>query len=302
MYELIQVAERTYYINCPAKMGIYLDQDKGAYLIDTGNDKEAGKKAWKILEENGWKLKVIINTHSNADHIGGNQLLQQRSGAPVYATGIEGAFTGHPLLEPSFLYGGYPPRQLRNKFLMAKPSDVEDIKDLNLPEGFEILPLPGHFFEMIGVRTPDDVWFLADCLNGETVLEKYHIGFIYDVQSYLDTLDMVEGLCGKTFIPAHADASEDIRPLVEANRKKVLEIRDTILQLCGDGVCFEELLKRLFDHYRIQMDFNQYVLVGSTVRSYLAWMSDQGSVIGEFTENRLLWRQDTKDTCNRGGM
>ena len=36
MYELIRVGKSTYYINCPAKMGFYVD-DGGAYLIDSGN-------------------------------------------------------------------------------------------------------------------------------------------------------------------------------------------------------------------------------------------------------------------------
>jgi hypothetical protein len=37
------------------------------------------------------------------------------------------------------------------------------------------------------------------------------------------------------------------------------------------------------------MDWNQYVLVGSTLRSYLAYLLDQGRLSAEFVENRLLW-------------
>ncbi len=45
-----------------------------------------------------------MNTHSNADHIGGNRYLQGQTGCKVYSGGIEAAFTKYPVLEPSFIY------------------------------------------------------------------------------------------------------------------------------------------------------------------------------------------------------
>ena len=41
MYELVQVSERCYYINCPAKIGIYVSEGNHVYLIDSGSDKDA---------------------------------------------------------------------------------------------------------------------------------------------------------------------------------------------------------------------------------------------------------------------
>ena len=38
------------------------------------------------------------------------------------------------------------------------------------------------------------------------------------------------------------------------------------------------------------MSFEQYALVGSTVRSYLAWLRDSGRVDVDIRENLLLWR------------
>ena len=95
MYELIQVSEACYYINCPAKIGVYRTGKKGVYLIDSGNDKDAGRRVRQILEKNGWELLGILNTHSNADHIGGNRYLQGQTGCRVYAGGMEAAFSIH---------------------------------------------------------------------------------------------------------------------------------------------------------------------------------------------------------------
>ncbi len=135
MYELKQVGRQNYYINSPAKIGVYRQSENGIYLIDSGNDKEVAKKV---------------------------------------------------------LYGGYPFKELRSKFLLAKESEVTDCPSPDFPSELELIPLPGHFFDMVGVRTPDNTVFLADCVSSPTVLEKYGIIFIYDVAQYLATLDSIE--------------------------------------------------------------------------------------------------------------
>jgi hypothetical protein len=38
------------------------------------------------------------------------------------------------------------------------------------------------------------------------------------------------------------------------------------------------------------MNFEQYVLVGSTVRSYLSWLKDTGKLLAEFQDSMLLWK------------
>lgn len=292
MYELIQIPDTNcYYIQSPAKIGLVKLDDCRVCLIDSGSDKDAGRKVRQHLDANGWQLSAIYNTHSNADHIGGNKYLQGQTGCQIYAPGIECAFTRRPILEPSFLYGGYPCKDLRHKFLLAQESDALLLTPDVLPEGFTLLPLPGHFFDMAGFRTPDDVVYLADCLSSKETLEKYQISFIYDVAAYLKTLEMVQTLEARMFVPAHAEATTDIAPLARYNIQKVQEIAQKILDLCREPLCFESLLQQLFAHYGLVMNFEQYVLVGSTVRSYLAWLKDEGRLQAEFDNNLLLWRQ-----------
>lgn len=291
MYELIQLSERNYYIQSPAKIGLIKLNETDVCLIDSGNDKDAGRKIRQILDAHGWKLKAIYNTHSNADHIGGNKYLQKQTGCKIYAPGIDCDFTRHTLLEPSFLYGGYPCKDLRHKFLMAQESDAEYLTQDVLPDGFEIIPLPGHFFDMVGFRTPDDVVYLADCLSSRETLEKYQIGFLYDVAAYLKTLEMVKTMKAKIFVPAHAEAAENISELAQYNIDKVFEIAEKIVEICEEPLCFEKILQRLFTHYALTMNFEQYVLVGSTVRSYLAWLKDTKKLNVRFENNLLLWEK-----------
>ncbi len=289
MYELNQLGPKTYYIDCPAKMGIYKLSDTEVCLIDSGNDKSAGKKVFKLLQANGWTLKMIINTHSHADHIGGNQFLQDKTNCSIYAVDVESAFTNYPVLESSLLYGGYPPKALRNKFLHAKPSRAALLTEDKLPEGLEILRLDGHALAMVAIKTDDDVWFLADCFSSEATLEKYHVSYLYDVNAYVESLKKVEGLTGKAFVPAHAAVTDNIHDLVKINLDKVQEIKDLIINNCQNPVTFENLLKIIFDHYGLTMDFNQNVLVGSTIKSYLAAMLDDQLLEASFDDNKLKW-------------
>ena len=291
MYELIQINERNYYIQSPAKIGLIKLNGQDVCLIDSGNDKDAGRKTRQIITANGWHLAAIYNTHSNADHIGGNKYLQGQTGCKIYAPGIDCAFTRYPLLEPSFLYGGFPFKDLRHKFLMAQESDALELTNDALPDGFQMIPLPGHFFDMVGFRTPDDVVYLADCLSSRETLDKYQIGFIYDIAAYLKTLEMVKTLQARMFVPAHAAASVEIADLAQYNIDKVMEISERILNICSQPLCFESILKKLFDEYALEMTYAQYVLVGSTVRSYLAWLKDTGRLNSLFDKNMLFWQR-----------
>lgn len=163
MYELIQVSGSSYYVQSPAKIGLVRLNDTDVCFIDSGSDKDAGRKARQILDKNGWRLTAIYNTHSHADHIGGNRYLQGQTGCRIYAPGAECAFTRHPILEPSLLYGGCPPRELRHKFLMAQESDAAYLTAEVLPQGMELLPLPGHCMDMqaSGRRTTWCIWRTA---------------------------------------------------------------------------------------------------------------------------------------------
>lgn len=288
--ELIQVGEKTYYIKNPTNIGIYKINEKEVYIIDSGNDKDAGKKILKIIDEQGWTIKGIISTHSNADHIGGNKVIQDRTGCKIFAYNAEKAFNEYPILESSFLYGGYPFKELRNKFLLAKESVVTSIEN-NLPEGLEYIVLKGHFFDMIGIKTSDNIYFLADSLFSKETIEKYHLFFIYDVRGYLQTLENLKELAGRLYIPSHCEITEDITDLIELNKNKIEEISYKIQEFCKNEATFEEILKYIFDEYNLIMNPNQYVLIGSTIKSYLSYLYDEGKIIYKFKENQMVWKK-----------
>ncbi len=288
MYELVKLTDKCYYIECPAKIGIYKPEGNEIYLIDSGSDKDTGKKIRKIIDENGWRLKAIFNTHSHADHIGGNKYLQSQTGCSIYAKGIECDFTNHPVLEGAFLYGGMPFGELSHKFILAQESEAFAISNEVLPKGLSMISLEGHSFDMVGFLSDDGVAFIADCLSSKATIDKYGIGFIYDIEKYIDTLNSIKTLNANVFVPSHAQPTDNICELAEYNIDKVQEIANKIVELCKDPVCFDSLLKKLFDYYGMTMTHQQYVLIGSTVRSYISYLKKQGKIDMIFEDNTML--------------
>lgn len=293
--ELEKVGEKTYYIKNATNIGIYKIDDNNVYLIDTGNDKEAGKKILKIINDKGWNVKGIINTHSNADHIGGNKIIQDRTNCNILAHKIEESFIEYPILEPSLLYGGCPFKELKNKFLFAKESKVIPIEN-NLPEGLEYIELKGHFLDMIGIKTSDNVYFIADSLFSEETITKYHLFFIYDVKEFLNTLDYLQTLEGTIYIPSHGEVTTNLTYLINVHKNKIKEILDKIYNFCDSEKTFEEIMQFIFYEYNLIMNTNQYVLIGSTIKSYLSYLKDENKFTYQFKNNKMLWKNRNRET------
>ena len=289
MYELVQTGENTYYIDCPAKMGIYIDGGE-AVIIDSGSSKDAAKKAKKILDEHGWNLKAIMITHYHADHTGGARYLQEQFGCPAFADGVSVCIGRFPYLEPYMLYGGRPFKAIEGKTLMAPEYDVLPLTDPSCPKCLEAIPVPGHCAGMVAYRTPDGTVFLADCITRREIIEKYGFIAMDDPGLAMDTLMAVADMEADMFVPAHAPATEDIRPLALYNMESIGKNIEAVKDLCREPAPFDTLLSRLFERYGMTMTVEQYAIVGSTLRSYLSWLLEQGRVETVIDGSTLLWK------------
>jgi glyoxylase-like metal-dependent hydrolase (beta-lactamase superfamily II) len=67
----------------PLQVNCYIaacEKTRKAAVIDPGGD---GERILKVIEGAGLHLEMIINTHGHFDHLGGNQLLVERTGAQL---------------------------------------------------------------------------------------------------------------------------------------------------------------------------------------------------------------------------
>jgi len=291
-YEAKKLTPNSWVIPGPTNIGIINNKDK-VILIDSGNDKESGRKIRKLIDEQGWMIDGIINTHSNADHIGGNDYLQRITQCRIYAKKAERAFIETPIIESSFLWGGFPNRELINKFFVAPPSSVTDIIDDSSSFGdynLSIIDLPGHFFEMIGVLTEDKVAYLGDCIFDVPVLDKYKIPFVYNVKAYKETIEKIRKIKADYFVMSHGEITSDIENIAVYNIKLIEKIEKDLLEILRVPKTFEKTLKTICDQMEIKLNCPQYALIGSTIRSFLTYLNNESKIEFEFLENEMIWK------------
>ena len=289
MFELVRVSEKCLYVSCPSKIGIVELGEGNVCLIDAGSDKDAGKKVLKHIRENGWNLVAIYVTHSHADHIGGCAYLQSQTGCKIYAKGIEADFVNHPILEPSLVWSACPPSALKHKFLLAQESKCEALCADVLPSCMEIIDLGGHSPEMVGFKVDDGAVFVGDAFSSEATLEKYRVGYIYDIDTYIKSLLSLKEVKGKIFVPSHANVSEDISGIIDYNLENTEKISQKILEICTQGATHEQILKKIFDFYTLALTYEQFGLVGSTIRAYITYLLENGKIEGCFDGNELKY-------------
>ena len=273
----------------PVNIGAYVIEGE-AVLIDSGNDSSSGRKILRLAEETGWNIRLIINTHFHADHVGGNAFIQKRTGCGIAASAKETPFIDMPEMEPEILWSGRAPKAICNKFLQAEPSNVTiTATPGTVIEGWglRIIALPGHAHGQIGVLTPDGVFFMADSVISERILNKYGIPFTADYGSAMETFDMLDAFSADYFVPSHGDICKDITPVTAANRNCLTALKDEILEICSEPSTRDGILGKLAKRHGLNMDLPQYVLIHSTVAAIISPLIDSGELLCSFEDGTL---------------
>ena len=286
--QLKQVGDRTYYIEHSTNIGVYMTGTDRVCLIDTGA-KGDGEKIDEIVRGMGWSIDYIINTHTHIDHLGGNEYLMKKYHIPAYCTEYDMAFAHYSDLEAAYMNGGYPCKKLRTIFSHPGMIGFLPIEKHTL-EGMRWDYLPGHTFGMIGVKTPDDVWFLADSYLSRDYLENRSFGYLYDVGGYLDTLKYIKTLDGRMFIPAHGIAEEDITEVADLNEANIKRIIEAIRGMCTEAISLDEILKRMYEAMGMRTTVSQHALLSSTTKCYLTYLQDRGELECTFIDGIMTWK------------
>lgn len=266
-------------------IGGYLVGDQ-LMLIDTGLDDSSARKA--IRDFDAPYVKYIFNTHSHADHCGGNAYLQRQFDSFTIAPEVEASFIVDPILEPTYLYGALPPEFMKNKFTMAKPSEVhrrvekEGPFSLSFEDGyhkFTLYDLKGHSPNMMGIATPDNILFLGDALISEEMIEKHPLIFTYDVEAHFKCLDKIGQLDYDGYVISHGGYYDHLDHVIAANRNILMITQKHLTERIQQGACtIEQLHGHLNAVYGLKENPAQHVLNQSVIKAHLTYLHKSGVI------------------------
>ncbi|HJV46345.1 MAG TPA: MBL fold metallo-hydrolase [Bacillota bacterium] len=298
--ELIPIKDHIYYFKAAVNIGV-LKGEKGVIVIDTGLDKAAGSKIDKLIQSWNSTLLHIINTHSHADHFGGNHLLLKRyPDAQVWAPTMEEAFIQNPELEGICLFSGAnPPKELQGKFLKAERSKIDHIinGDFSIDEWpFNISFVPGHAHQQISIHV-NGVCFAGDCYFGREIVKKHKIPFLVDADLTLESLDRLLNSDSEFYVPGHGEmeSREKVQETLRFNKEWHLDNLKRVQHLIeweDNGLTTDQVVAGLAELHGIVIDnMTSYVLYQTAVLGYLRSLHAREIVEVSFYKNSWRWRK-----------
>lgn len=291
MFKLIQCAENTYYLECYCNTGVYHLGNGEVILIDSCDHKKSVKDLDKALEERGWRVRTIINTHCHVDHIMGNKFFKEKYGCKIYSSRVQSALTEEPAVELNFYFNGIFPRFNNEAFFEMIKAPCEIFSDDVLPEGFETMLLQGHCIDHLAVKTPDDVWFVGDCVLAEETFNSYKIPFFGNINKSIETAELLPSLLkGKLFVPSHSRPCEDIAPLAKINAERLSSLKDYFYNIC-ENKSLEEILAFADGDLELHLNEDKFAKIGHTVRAIMQALIEDGKIAARLEESRLVYKK-----------
>ncbi len=284
--DLAQIAGPAHYLPGRVNIGALIGDGQAA-LIDTGLDEGAARKAVQAVEPAGLRVAAVINTHAHADHCGGNAFVVKRTGAPIYAPPVEAALIQHTEFEPFFLFGAAPFKAIDSKWFHAAPTPVAHILDARITlcgVELEVLPVPGHSMNQVAIVTAE-VAYLADALMAPQILERYPIQYCYDVLGHRDTLERLASLRKAWYVGAHFPPTQDLAPLLEANRANLARTAEAVLEALRPAASTEEVVRTAAGALGVPpMDPAAYLLNAAAVKAHLSALVREGRAAFEIQD------------------
>ena len=289
--ELTRLSDRTYYIPGPVNVGVITLEKSRVILVDSGIDSNYAKKIYELLSDYRYQISYILNTHSHADHVGGNNFLQKTTNCKILAAPLEAPIISYPLIQAALLFSGAPTQDLMNRFIMALPSEPEIFteKELKIDDlTINVLDLPGHSINQKGFFV-DGTAFIADSVFPDIFFKKHLLPFNYDPLVHLQTLENLKKVQAQNFVGGHLRHTSNIATLLANNSTHVNNAVAFMRRLLKVPQSQERVVKSFLSHYEMKKNGWQYFLFRATVNGYLSALHKNGAIKYRILDNLVVW-------------
>lgn len=310
--KMIELSQGVYVIPGNTNVGVITtknDFETQIYLVDSGCTEIDGEfvldvlKAFFSQQNESFSIKAIISTHCHADHCGGHNFIKEETNCEIWAAFDEKASMQTPIIQSEFLWGGYPPHELRTVFFKPSPTFVDKIitesDSISLSDNRKItfIELHGHSYCSIGIIISDindnKVLFSGDAIFPRNEIAKYWIPLIINPAEFMESLDKLLEIKNLVWcIPSHGDfIKRNLEETVELDKIAILSNRMCILEAldCNEKLTAEDIIKYVADKNSLNMPLSQYTLISATIKSYIAIMHDAKEIKMKVEDNKLYF-------------
>lgn len=307
-----KIGKSTYFIKGGTNTGIYVYGDK-AVIIDPGLAGARPKRILKKLEEYGFEVSYILNTHEHDDHYGGcGQIKDKEKSIINVSSEYAKLYIENPILFPTYIMGGNS-CDIMNKTSKLTKEDLtivdktisEGILDLNTGENFKddgrkleeneirIVELKGHTEGSLGFITSDNIFFVGDLLIGDEMISKFDFLFIFDVEEYLNSLEKLKSINYDKIVLGHSksiiDKKESLN-LIEKNKSSVEKYLNQLKEILSkEKIGYDKILKNLIINNNLKCNYKEYHFFKSSLVSLLTYLMNKEEVDYIIKNGELLY-------------
>ncbi|MEG0843187.1 MAG: MBL fold metallo-hydrolase [Romboutsia sp.] len=299
--EITKIYGRTYYVKGATNTGIYFFDDNKALIIDPGYRGLRPKKLIEKFKDENIDLKYIINTHEHNDHYGAcNQFKEVYNNAKIVSSKEAKIYIENPEIFAKYIMGGKP-----NDFFhsILKDTCIEHIDiDIDIAVDYsnmkyseipvKIIFMPGHTSGSISVMTKDKVIFVGDTLVGEIILKKYDFLFLYDIEAYINSLEILKNIEFEYLVLGHGKeiiSKKNSYSLIERHEQAIQKYLNQVRKLLIEPITLEKLLKHIIVNNNLSSNYKEYHFFKSSLVSLISYLAKLEEIEYIVHEGELLY-------------
>lgn len=301
-----QVCGNTWCLRLPKSVVPYYHLDKKEIiLLDSGSMLNGELEQW--LDEQGLRVRAILNTHDHWDHVAANRALRAAHGAKIYLPKLEAALHATDL---GYLVE-HGPGNYEKIRAFYRDFDYEVDEEIGLEDGplsvcgaaFTVIHTPGHSVDHVSFITPDRVLYVGDTLMTEDVMRHAKVSYVVshevDIESKKKLLQYHD--CA-AYIMAHGGVEDSIDALVEENIRYVHCRADAIWRMIRRPMSMEEIIRQAWKQFDLRSGaYYKNVEMGNMIRVLVQYLVSDGRLECRFYDGADYYahsKQQEESTWN----